>query len=108
MPGAVLGTFGDHAQVLATLFDPHHVPSLDPFALTTMFRLTPAEAKVAVHLAKGLTAEQVSQTIGTGIRTVRSQMSQVIAKLGVERTTDVVRILNQGEALWSTAADIRQ
>jgi hypothetical protein len=30
-------------------------------------------------------------------------MREVIVKLGARRATDVVRLLRQGEALWSTA-----
>ncbi len=103
VPGAVLGAFGDRPQVLATLFDPHHVKPLDPFALANMFQLTPTEAKVAARMADGLTAGQIGQAHGTTIATVRSQMRQVIVKLGARRATDVVRLLRQGEALWSTA-----
>jgi DNA-binding CsgD family transcriptional regulator len=103
VPGAVLGAFGDRPQVLATLFDPHHVKPLDPFALANMFKLTPTEAKVAARMADGLTAAQIGQAHGTTIATVRSQMREVIVKLGARRATDVVRLLRQGEALWSTA-----
>lgn len=103
VPGAVMGVFGTQPQYLATLFDPNHVSSLDPFALSTMFQLTPAEARVASHMAAGLTAEEISQNNFTAVSTVRSQISQVISKLGAKRTTDVVRMLRQGEALWSTA-----
>lgn len=64
-----------------------------------MFNLTPAEAKVAGHLADGLSGEQIGLANGTTISTVRSHISQVIAKLGAKRSSDVVRILRQGEAL---------
>jgi DNA-binding NarL/FixJ family response regulator len=77
--------------------------ALDPFALSTMFQLPPAEARVASHMAAGLTAEEISQNNCTAVSTVRSQISQVISKLGARRTTDVVRMLRQGEALWSIA-----
>jgi DNA-binding CsgD family transcriptional regulator len=98
-----MGVFGTQPQYLATLFDPNHVSSLDPFALSNMFQLTPAEARVASHMAAGLTAEEISQNNFTAVSTVRTQISQVISKLGAKRTTDVVRMLRQGEALWSTA-----
>ena len=108
VPGAVLGVFGEQAQVLAILFDPRHVSSLDPFALTSLFQLTPTEAKVAVHLATGLAPKEISLENGTAISTVRSQISQVIAKLGANRATDVVRILGQVEALWSAAGRVQR
>lgn len=103
VPGEVFGAFGERPQVLATLFDPTHVNPLDTFALANMFGLTPTEAKVAARMADGLTAAQIGQAHGTTITTVRSQIRQVIAKLGATRATDVVRLLRQGEALWSTA-----
>jgi DNA-binding CsgD family transcriptional regulator len=100
-PGATLGAFGERPMVLATLFDPQQVSALDPFALAQMFRLTPAEAKVAVRLAEGLTAEQIGQQLHTSESTVRTHVRQVLAKLGAGRVADVVRLLRQGEALWS-------
>lgn len=108
VPGAVLGVFGEQAQVLATLFDPQQVGLLDPFALANMFQLTPTEAKVAVQLAAGLMAKEISIQNGTAISTVRSQIGQVITKLGARRAIDVVRILHQGEALWSTVGRVQQ
>ncbi len=103
VPGSAMGAFGDVPLVLATLFDPQHVSPLDPFALGNMFKLTPAEAKVAARLADGLTAEQIAQAHGVALPTVRTQIRQVITKLGADRAGDVVRLLRQGEALWSTA-----
>lgn len=107
VPGAVLGAFGERPQVLATLFDPQHVNPLDTFALGNMFGLTPTEAKVAARMADGMTAAQIGLAHGTSIATVRSQIRQVITKLGASRATDVVRLLRQGEALWSTAGAAR-
>ena len=103
VPGAVLGAFGNQPQVLATLFDPRQVSSLDPFALTNIFGLTPAEAKVAVRLADGLSAQEIGQSHGTAQATVRSQIRQILLKLGAQRSVDVVRLLRQGEALWARA-----
>ena len=103
VPGSVLGAFGERPQVLATLFDPQQVSALDPFALANMFGLTPTEAKVAARLADGLSAGQIGDSLGTAQATVRSQVRQVIHKLGVTRAVDVVRLLRQGEALWAAA-----
>ena len=103
VPDATLGVFGLQPQVLATLFDPQHISALDTFALAQMFGLTPTEAKVAARLAEGLSAEQIGQLHGTTEGTVRSQIRQVLAKLGAQRLSDVVRMLRQGEALWSAA-----
>lgn len=105
IPGAVLGVFGDRPLVLATLFDPLQVSSIDPYALAECFGLTPAEARVAARLADGLTAEQVARVHGTRLATVRTQIARVMHKLGCARSADVVRLLRQSEALWAQAGD---
>ena len=105
-PVSVLGAFGERPQVLATLFDPQRVNSLDTFALGNMFKLTPTEAKVAARMAEGMTASQIAQAHNTSIATVRTQIRQVITKIGASRATDVVRLLRQGEALWSTVGKV--
>lgn len=103
VPQAALGAFGDRPLVLATLFDPQQVSALDPFALAAVLKLTPAQAKVAAQLADGLTADQIAQANGTSVPTVRSHVRDVLLRLGAERIPDVVRMLRQGEALWSQA-----
>lgn len=104
VPGQVLGAFGDKPQILATLFDPMQISHLDPFALANMFKLTPTEAKVATQVAEGLTTEEIAQRNSTRMATVRTQIRNVLNKLGVSRQSDVVRILRQGESLWSKAS----
>lgn len=99
----VMGAFGEQPQILATLFDPKHVNSLDTFALSNLFGLTPAEARIAGGLSEGLTAAELADQHGVAVPTVRRQIAEVIAKLGADRAVDVVRMLRQGEALWSTA-----
>jgi DNA-binding CsgD family transcriptional regulator len=101
VPGQALGAFGEIPQVLATLFDPRQVSSLDAFALSNMFHLTPSEAKVAAQIAEGMEPDKIAGANGTRVSTVRTQLSNVLAKLGVERQVEVVRILRQGEALWA-------
>lgn len=103
VPGEVLGAFGDRPQVLATLFDPMQTRALDPFALSNLFGLTPTEARVAARLADGLTAEAIAPEHGTALSTVRTHIRQVLTKFGMNRMADVIRLLRQGEALWSQA-----
>jgi DNA-binding CsgD family transcriptional regulator len=104
LPSHTLMAFGERPQILATLFDPRRIRTLDPFALSNMFRLTPAEAKVAAQIANGLRAEDIARANGTRIGTVRSQINAILQKFGTTRQTEVVRILRQGEALWAQAS----
>ena len=102
-PGAVLGAFGERNQVVATLFDPTQSTALDPFALGEVFALTPAEARVAARLAQGSTVQALAAEQCVSINTVRTHVRNLLHKFGVNRVTDVVRLLRQGEALWATA-----
>lgn len=102
VPEAVLGAFGSRRLVIITLFDPALVHSLDPFALSRLFGLTPAQARVAVSLADGLTAKQIAETCGCTVATVRTHIREVFVKLGAQRIADVVRVLRDGQAMWST------
>jgi DNA-binding CsgD family transcriptional regulator/PAS domain-containing protein len=106
VPGQVLGAFGDRPQVLATLFDPAYTRSLDPFALANLFGLTPTEARVAARLADGATAEGIALEHGTALSTVRTHIRQLLAKFNLSRTTDIIRLLRQGEALWAQAGGV--
>lgn len=101
VPGHVLGAFGERPQILVTLFDPRQISHLDPFALANLFDFTPTEAKVATQIAEGLSPDEIAMDNGTRISTVRTQIRNILTKLGVERQTDIVRILRQGEALWA-------
>ena len=103
-PAQVLGVFGDRPQVLATLFDPRQMRELDPFALADLFNMTPTEGRVAVLLAEGLTAQGIAERLGCGVSTVRTHLRKVLAKLGATRLADAVRLLRQGDALWSIPA----
>lgn len=103
LPGAALGAFGARPTVLATLFDTARVRPLDPFALVSMFGLTPTEAKVAALLADGLTAPEIARANRSKEPTVRTQIRKILAKLRARRIADAVRLLRQGEALWAQA-----
>ena len=101
IPQSVFGAFGERPMVLATLFNPERVSTLDPFALAAVFKLTPAQARVATQLADGLTGERIASVNGTSQATVRSHVRGVLRCLGAQRTSDAVRMLRQGQALWT-------
>lgn len=101
MPLATLGAFGAHPLIVCTLISMDTITELDCFALARVFGLTPAEARVASHLANGETAEQIATILSVSVNTIRFHVRQVLLKLGANRVVDVVRLLRQGEALWS-------
>ncbi len=90
--------------LLAILFDPGaadaDAPTLSATALASTFGFTPAESRVAVCLAQGCTVREIAALLGVAPSTVRSHLDQVMAKLGVGRKLDAVRLLVQGGWLW--------
>lgn len=102
VPGKVLGAFGEKPQILVTMFDPQQFSDIDPFAVSQMFGLTPAEGKVATLIAQGKSPADIAVQCGVKIPTVRSQLSQVFAKLGVARQADITRILCHGAGFLSS------
>lgn len=101
-PARVLGgAFGERPMLLITLFDPRRMSELDAFALTEMFGMTPAEGRIAALLGEGLSAQAMAVQLGCQESTVRTHLRNVLHRLGASRGSDAVRILRQGEALWS-------
>ena len=101
-PELSAGAFGAQPMLLATLFDPQQVPSFDPYALSSLLDLTPAQARVAAGLAQGRTVDEMAAAGGTRVSTVRSHLASVLQRTGASRSDDLVRRLHDGHLLWGT------
>lgn len=66
---------------------------VDPALLQSAYGLTPAEAKVAVTLLESSSAQEVADALGTSPNTVRTQIKQIYAKLGVDTRARFVKLL---------------
>ena len=100
-PQQALGAFGGLPMVLVTLFDPQWVAVFDPYALSSLLNLTPAQARVAAGLAAGRTPQDIATAGGTSVATVNAHLHKVLQKVGAKRTEELVRWLHEGHALWS-------
>jgi len=58
--------------------------------LRSLYRMTPAEARIAIDLARGHTAEEVAAKNGVSKLTVRNQIAAAMAKAGVSRQAQLV------------------
>jgi DNA-binding CsgD family transcriptional regulator len=93
-PARTMGAFGHGACALIILHDPREArQEQDLLVLTECFDFTPAEARVAIAIAKGANLKQIAQRTGTGLSTVRTHLQRVMQKTAVERQTDLVRVL---------------
>lgn len=62
-------------------------------ALAVPYNLTPAETAVATMLALALTPEQIAMARRVSLGTVRSQISALHLKLGVQKSVDLLRLI---------------
>ncbi|MGE0022959.1 MAG: helix-turn-helix transcriptional regulator [Hyphomicrobium sp.] len=58
--------------------------------LRTLYRMTPAEARIAIDLARGHTADEIAARNGVSKLTVRNQIAAAMAKVEVSRQAQLV------------------
>jgi DNA-binding CsgD family transcriptional regulator len=58
-----------------------------------LFGLSPAEARVAAALMRGISLSDAAAASGVQITTVRTQLRSILRKVGVKRQFDLVRLL---------------
>jgi DNA-binding CsgD family transcriptional regulator len=71
--------------------DPEHAARLDDRALTALFGLTPAEARLVALLATGKTLQIAAGELQIGFETARTQLARARAKTGTSSQADLVR-----------------
>lgn len=73
--------------------DPDKNFRMDPSCLQQIFDLTPAEARVAVGIASGKDLSDLAVTYGVSVGTVRNQLKSIFAKTGINKQTEIVRVV---------------
>ena len=73
--------------------DPDLRESASQQILGELFGLTPAEANLAILLARGLSLSEASATQHISLHTSRAQLKSVFAKTGVSRQAELVRLV---------------
>ena len=86
---------GGHAEVAAVLFvvDPWCPTQLSAEQVAQSLRLTPAESRVAVALAEGLTTGQIAEATGRAVHTVRWLVQRALEKTFCSRQAELVRLV---------------
>ena len=67
----------------------------DEDLLAALFRLSRAEARLAIGLLKGLSAAECAAQSGVGVATIRSQLHSIFSKTGVRRQAQLVALLSR-------------
>lgn len=97
------GLFPGSTAPAAALFlaDPERAPEGLLALLGRLYGLTPAEARVALEVARGGGLTEVAAALDVSINTVRTQLAHVFAKTETRRQADLARLLS------STVAHLR-
>jgi DNA-binding CsgD family transcriptional regulator len=69
------------------------VPPLSAASLRQLFRLTPREAELTVHLSQGHTLKASSDALGITAKTARCHLATVFRKTGTRRQVDLVGLV---------------
>lgn len=64
-----------------------------------LFDLTPAEARLAKHLASGETLNETAGRLGVSVTTLRTHLKSIFAKTGTSRQSELVSLLSDLSAI---------
>ena len=81
------------AASLVLIADPEEKAILDPDHVAAALGLTPAESRIAVDLADGLTTKEIAVTTNRKESTVRELKKRIHSKLGISRRAHLVRMI---------------
>jgi DNA-binding CsgD family transcriptional regulator len=68
-------------------------PTVPVEALTALYDLTPAEARVMVMVARGRAPAETAEVLGISEKTVKTHLSRIFAKTGTGRQTDLALLV---------------
>jgi DNA-binding CsgD family transcriptional regulator len=75
--------------------DPRAITPLPGEAFATLYRLTSAEIRVTLAMATGLQPQEVADTLGNSLPTVKSHLARIFEKTGTTRQADLVALLTR-------------
>lgn len=82
-----------HAHAIAFLTDPEHGIAIDEGMLERLYRITPAEARLARALAAGDSLPDIACHLGLSPHTLKKQLQALFAKTRTNRQAELVRLL---------------
>lgn len=82
--------FGFRPHVLVILRGGGRWHSSAASVLTALYRLSPAEADVALRLAEGATRQAIAEARRSSLATVRAQLKSIFLKMGIEREAELI------------------
>jgi DNA-binding CsgD family transcriptional regulator len=81
------------AAVVVIIYDLERKLKIGSEALQQLFGLTPAEARLACALSKGLSLDDAAGCMAISINTARAQLRSIFVKLNLKRQQELIRLL---------------
>lgn len=84
---------GPLTGALITLIDPDRVPYLRMGRFAAIYGLSPAETEVCSLLSEGCSVNEIAERRNTTPVTAKNQCNAILAKAGVKRRVDLIRLI---------------
>jgi len=84
---------GEHGRALVLVRSGKGMSEILTNSLRQLFRLSPAEASIAVALGTGMDLNELAQQRGVKLNTLRSQVASIMAKTGTRRQAQLVALV---------------
>jgi DNA-binding CsgD family transcriptional regulator len=97
-PGHAVCGLASVSQAVLFVDDPNQ-DAIPGDLISRAFQLTPAEARLAVHLTSGSTLSDAADVLGVTYNTVRAQLRAIFDKTATHRQTELVRLLQTCRSL---------
>jgi DNA-binding CsgD family transcriptional regulator len=97
MPNAPIPSLSGQVAAVLVLADPHAEPKTPAQALTELFGLTSAEARIALKLSNGAKLREISEELGISYETTRNHLKSIFAKTDTHRQAEMVALCNRIE-----------
>ena len=88
-------SLGRRPAVLVCLTDPSDSLGMPPAQLRTLFGLTTQQAQLAADLMTGLSLRDIAEGRGRSVHTVRSHLAGLMAKVDVNRQSELMLLLSR-------------
>lgn len=94
LPRPVPSAGGSQSAALVMVQGEEDIPAHAHELLQHIYRLTPAEARLAQLILDGRSPAQVATSLHLSVTTIRTQLSAILKKTGAQRQSDLVRRLS--------------
>lgn len=88
-----MGAYGLRPLVMIFFYHPESAPQIDASLLAAAFDLTPAECKIAILVAEGISQKDIAKRLDLQPDTIRKQLQVIYQKTNTHQQTELMRLM---------------